>query len=80
MPDGAVAEPGAKTTSVIAGMLCGADSIDDLDVIRHGGMRRLHDGVRVAPSTLGTFLRSFTFGYVRGLDDRPAGREGAGRN
>ena len=36
--------PVAKATSVIAGMLCGADSIDDLDVIRHGGMRRLFDG------------------------------------
>ena len=57
----------AKTSSVIAGMLCGADSIDDLDVIRHGGMRRVFEDVR-APSTLGTFLRSFTFGHVRQLD------------
>src|SRR3546814_6748687 len=48
-----------KATSVIAGMLTGADSIDDLDVLRHGGMPRLFAGVR-APSTLGTFLRSFT--------------------
>src|SRR3546814_1326573 len=42
-----------KATSVIAGMLTGADSIDDLDVLRHGGMPRLFAGVR-APSTLGT--------------------------
>src|SRR3546814_917894 len=56
-----------KATSVIAGMLTGADSIDDLDVLRHGGMPRLFAGVR-APSTLGTFLRSFTHGHVQQLD------------
>src|SRR4051794_20421976 len=59
--------PVAKCMSVVAGMLCGADSIDDLDVIRHGGMSRVFDDAR-APSTLGTFLRSFTFGHVRQLD------------
>ena len=57
----------AKTTSVIGGMLAGADSIDDLDLLRHGGMGRLFGGVR-APSTLGTFLRSFTHGHVQQLD------------
>lgn len=57
----------AKATSVVAGMLAGADSIDDLDVLRHGGMGRLFSGVR-APSTLGTFLRSFTHGHVQQLD------------
>ena len=57
----------AKTTSVVGGMLAGADSIDDLDLLRHGGMARLFDGVR-APSTLGTFLRSFTHGHVQQLD------------
>lgn len=57
----------AKTTSVIGGMLAGADSIDDLDVLRHGGMSRLFSGVR-APSTLGTFLRAFTHGHVQQLD------------
>lgn len=56
-----------KTTSVIGGMLAGADSIDDLDLLRHGGMPRLFSGVR-APSTLGTFLRSFTHGHVQQLD------------
>ncbi len=56
-----------KTTSVVGGMLAGADSIDDLDVLRHGGMTRLFGGVR-APSTLGTFLRSFTHGHVQQLD------------
>ena len=58
---------GAKLTCVLAGMLAGADSIDDLDVLRHGAMGKLFGGVR-APSTLGTFLRSFRFGHVRQLD------------
>ncbi|CCH79823.1 hypothetical protein BN12_60029 [Nostocoides japonicum T1-X7] len=57
----------AKAGCVVAGMLAGADSIDDLDVLRHGATRRVFTGVR-APSTLGTFLRSFTFGHVRQLD------------
>jgi len=58
---------GLKAAGVVAGMLAGADSIDDLDVLRHGGMRKVFTGVR-APSTLGTFLRAFTFGHVRQLD------------
>jgi hypothetical protein len=57
----------AKATSVVGGMLAGADCIDDLDLLRHGGMGRLFGGVR-APSTLGTFLRSFTHGHVQQLD------------
>ncbi len=48
-------------------MVAGADSIEDLALLRHGAMRRLFTGIR-APSTLGTFLRSFTFGHVRQLD------------
>jgi hypothetical protein len=64
-----VANPnaGVKAAGVIAGMLAGADSIDDLGVLRHGGMRKVFGGVK-APSTYGTFLRSFTFGHVRQLD------------
>lgn len=58
---------GVKAAGVIAGMLAGADSIDDMDLLRHGGMATVFGGVR-APSTLGTFLRSFTFGHVRQLD------------
>ena len=61
-----------KVLAVVAGMVCGADSIDDMDLLRHGGMGRLFDGVR-APSTLGTFLRCFTFGHVRQLDAVAAG-------
>jgi len=48
-------------------MLAGADSIDDLDLLRHGAMGKLFTGTR-APSTLGTFLRSFTHGHVQQLD------------
>jgi hypothetical protein len=60
------ANPTAKLSSIIAGMLAGADSIDDLDVIRAGGMRKLFGGV-YAPSTLGILLREFTFGHTRQL-------------
>jgi len=66
------ANAAAKILALVAGMVCGADSIDDLDLLRHGGMGRLFDGVR-APSTLGTFLRLFTFGHVRQLDSVAAG-------
>ena len=60
-----------KVAAVVAGMVVGADSIDDLDRLRHGGMGRLFGGIR-APSTLGTFLRSFTFGHVKQLDKAAA--------
>jgi hypothetical protein len=56
-----------KVPALVGGMVAGADSIDDMDLLRHGAMGRLFTGVR-APSTLGTFLRSFTFGHVRQLD------------
>ena len=56
-----------KVPALIAGMVAGADSIDDMALLRHGAMRRLFTGIR-APSTLGTFLRTFTFGHVRQLD------------
>jgi hypothetical protein len=52
---------------VVAGMTSGADSIDDLDVLRHGAVGRVFTQIK-APSTLGTFLRGFTFGHVRQLD------------
>jgi hypothetical protein len=56
-----------KIGSIVAGMAAGADSIDDLDLLRHGGMTKLFNGVR-APSTLGSFLRSFTWGNVRQIE------------
>ncbi len=55
-----------KVGCLVAGMAAGADSIDDMDVLRHGAMPGLFDGVR-APSTLGSFLRSFSYGNVRQL-------------
>jgi hypothetical protein len=55
-----------KLTSIVAGMAAGADSIDDLDVIRSGGMNQLFDGVYAA-ATLGIFLREFTHGHTRQL-------------
>ncbi|HEY6748953.1 MAG TPA: IS1380 family transposase [Mycobacteriales bacterium] len=61
------ANAAAKVLALVAGMVAGADSIEDMDLLRHGGMGRLFDDVR-APSTLGTFLRCFTFGHVRQLD------------
>jgi len=65
-------KPGAgnavlKVLALVAGLIAGADSIEDMGLLRHGAMRRLFTGIR-APSTLGTFLRTFTFGHVRQLD------------
>jgi hypothetical protein len=54
--------------ALIFAMALGADSIDDCDVLRAGRTRRLLGGWIPAPSTLGTFLRAFTFGHVRQLD------------
>lgn len=59
--------PAGKVAALVAGMVAGADSISDVDVIRHGGMGRLFDGV-YAPSTLGSFLRAFRWGHVRQLE------------
>lgn len=61
------ANAGGKVMALVAGMLAGADSIDDMNVLRHGGMGRLFDRT-YAPSTLGSFLREFRFGHVRQLD------------
>ena len=61
------ANPSPKLTTVIAGMCAGADSIDDIDVVRVGGMKTLFGGV-YAPSTIGTLLREFTFGHARQLE------------
>jgi Transposase DDE domain group 1 len=59
---------GRKVVALLFAMLLGADSIDDCDVLRAGRTRRLLGGWVPAPSTLGTFLRAFTFGHVRQLD------------
>jgi hypothetical protein len=57
----------AKVLALVAGMVAGADSISDMDLLRHGAMGRLFTDIR-APSTLGTFLRLLRFGHVRQLD------------
>ena len=64
--------PEIKAGCLVAGMAAGADSIEDMDLLRHGAMPDLSGGVR-APSALGSFLRSFTWGNVRQLE--AAGRE-----
>src|SRR5215210_4207786 len=61
------ANAGLKLSSLVAGMAAGADSIDDMALLRHGGMGKAFTGA-YAPSTLGSFLRSFTFGHVRQAD------------
>ncbi|MGO9761390.1 MAG: IS1380 family transposase [Solirubrobacteraceae bacterium] len=62
------AHAGRKVMALVYAMLLGADSIDDCEVLRAGRTRRLLGGWLPAPSTLGTFLRAFTFGHVRQLD------------
>jgi hypothetical protein len=66
-PNAAGANSGAKVMTLVAGMAAGADSIADVDRLRLGAMNVAFEGVR-APSTLGTFLRSFTHGHVRQLE------------
>ena len=61
------ANPAPKLATLIAGMCAGADCIDDVDVVRTGGMMALFGGV-YAPSTIGTLLREFTFGHARQLE------------
>lgn len=60
--------PGRKVMSLIHSMALGGDSIDDADVLRSGETARVLGHAVMAPSTLGTFLRAFTFGHVRQLD------------
>jgi len=62
------ANAGRKVMAILFAMVLGADSIDDCEVLRAGRTRRLLGGWMPAPSTLGTFLRAFTFGHVRQLD------------
>jgi hypothetical protein len=61
------ANAGLKVASLVGGMVAGADSIDDMALLRHGGMGRIFARA-YAPSTLGSFLRAFTFGHIRQLD------------
>jgi len=67
VPGSAGAHADVKVAALVAGMVAGADTIDAMDLLRHGGMGRVLTPGR-APSTLGTFLRAFSFGHVRQLD------------
>jgi hypothetical protein len=60
--------PGRKVMTLVHGMLAGADSIDDMNLTRAGSTELILGHRVMAPSTLGTFLRAFTFGHVRQLD------------
>jgi hypothetical protein len=65
--NGAGANSAAKVMSLVAGMVAGADSIEDMDRLRHAGNGVVFGQIR-APSTLGTFLRAFTHGHVQQLN------------
>ena len=70
VPGSAGANAELKVGSLVAGMVAGADSIEDMDLVRHGGMDKVFAGSR-APTTLGTHLRAYTFGHVRQLEVPP---------
>ncbi len=60
--------PGRKILTLLHAMVAGGDCIDDVDVLRSGSTAQVLGHRVMAPSTCGTFLRSFTFGHVRQLD------------
>lgn len=62
------ANPGRKLLTLVAAMLAGATHIDHVDMLRAGATQRVLGFVVAAPSTVGTFLRTFTFGHLRQLD------------
>ena len=62
------ANPGDKMMTLVASVLAGGDCIDDANVLRTGRTASTIGCVVKAPSTLGTFLRSFRWGHVRQLD------------
>jgi len=65
-PASGAVNPAGKLTTIIAAMMCGADNIDDVNVLRAVGTPRVFDEV-YAPPTLGIFLREFTFGHTNQL-------------
>ena len=60
--------PGRRVATLVHAMVAGAECIDDADVLRSGATSSVLSHKVMAPSTLGTFLRRFTFGHVRQLD------------
>jgi hypothetical protein len=78
-PGGACgASAAVKVPCLVAGMAAGADSIDDMDLLRHGAMGVLFGGIR-APSTLGSHLRCYTWGNVSQLEKAGRPARGFGR-
>lgn len=71
--------PGRKVVTVLAGLLAGADCIDDLAILRAAATGRILPTTPMAPSTVGTWLRSLTFGHVRQLDRLSYFRYGASK-
>ena len=62
------AHPGRKLLTLVHAMVAGADCIDDVERLRSGATAAVLGHRVMAPSTLGTFLRAFTFGHVRQLN------------
>ena len=62
------ARPGRKVLTLVAAILAGASHIDHADRLRAGTTAKVFPFRVMAPSTLGTFLRAFTFGHIRQLD------------
>ena len=62
------AAPGRKVLTLVCAIIAGGTHIDHVDVLRAGSTRRVLPFRVMAPSTIGTFLRAFTFGHVRQLD------------
>ena len=62
------ARPGRKVLTLVHSMVVGGSHIDHAEVLRAGATQSVLAHRVMAPSTLGTFLRSFTFGHVRQLE------------
>ena len=62
------ANPGRKILTLVAAMLAGATHIDHVEMLRAGGTGRVLGFTPMAPSTVGSFLRTFTFGHARQLE------------
>ncbi|HTN99152.1 MAG TPA: hypothetical protein VL068_00650 [Microthrixaceae bacterium] len=60
--------PGRKVLTMVCAIIAGGTHIDHVDVLRAGATNRVLPFRVMAPSTIGTFLRAFTFGHVRQLD------------
>ena len=72
------ARPGRKVLSLVSSMLVGGSHIDHVDLLRAGSTGRVLPFRVMAPSTVGTFLRSFTWGHVRQSGEGVDHRAGSG--